>query len=167
MAKKILKSDLSISGIKQLQRELEKYKQDLVKKCEVFTQRLAERGVEIAKMNITDYDAIYTGELLASINAEQGAVIKDGAKWIIYTNCPWAKFVEFGTGIVGANSPHPDTSIVGWKYDVNEHGEKGWFYFRDGEWHWTKGLPSRPFMYETALQLTQEIVKTAKEVFGN
>lgn len=166
MAKKILKSDLSVSGIKNLQKQLQDYQKDLIEKCKEFVRKLAERGIEIAKLKITEYDAIYTGELLASINAEQGAVIQNGAKWIVYTNCPWAKFVEFGVGIVGKNSPHPNTSIVGWKYDVNEHGEKGWFYFRDGEWHWTKGMPSRPFMYETALELAQEITKTAREVFG-
>lgn len=166
MGKKIFKTDLSVSGIKALQKQLQNYQKDLTKKCEEFARRLAEKGVEIAKMKITDYDAIYTGELLASINSEQGAVIQHGAAWIVYTNCPWAKFVEFGTGIVGERSPNPDTSIVGWKYDVNEHGEKGWFYFRDGEWHWTKGMPSRPFMFETAMELRQEIVKVAKEVFG-
>lgn len=167
MAKKVIKSNLSVSGIKNLQKQLQDYQKDLVRKCEEFVRILAERGVEIAKIKISEYDAIYTGELLASINSEQGAVIQNGAKWIVYTNCQWAKFVEFGTGIVGAGSPHPDTSIIGWKYDVNEHGEKGWFYFRDGEWHWTKGMPSRPFMYETALQLKQEIIKVAKEVFGS
>lgn len=166
MAKKIFKTDLSVSGIKALQKQLRDYQKDLTKKCEEFVRRLAETGVEIAKMKITYYDAIYTGELLASINSEQGAVIQNGAQWIVYTNCPWAKFVEFGTGVVGERSPHPNTSIVGWKYDVNEHGEKGWFYFRDGEWHWTKGMPSRPFMFETAMELRQEIVKVAKEVFG-
>lgn len=166
MAKKILKADLSVSSIRNLQKQLRDYQKDLTRKCKEFARRLAEKGVEIAKMKITDYDAIYTGELLASINSEQGAVVQNGAQWIIYTNCPWAKFVEFGTGIVGEHSPHPNTSIVGWKYDINKHGEKGWFYFRDGEWHWTKGMPSRPFMFETAMELRQEIVKVAKEVFG-
>lgn len=166
MTKKTLKADLSISSIRNLQKQLQDYQKDLTKKCEEFVRRLAEKGVEIAKMKIADYDAIYTGELLASINSEQGAVIQNGATWIVYTNCPWAKFVEFGTGIVGEHSPHPNTSIVGWKYDANEHGEKGWFYFRDGEWHWTKGMPSRPFMHETAMDLRKEIVKTAKDVFG-
>lgn len=166
MEKRIFKTDLSVSGIKALQKQLQDYQKDLTKKCEEFARRLAEKGVEIAKMKIADYDAIYTGELLASINSEQGAVIQHGAQWIIYTNCPWAKFVEFGTGVVGERSPHPDTSIIGWKYDVNEHGEKGWFYFREGEWHWTKGMPSRPFMYETSMELRHEIVKTAREIFG-
>lgn len=146
-------------------RELEKYKAELTYKTQLFVEKLAECGVEIARVKIADYDAIYTGELLASINKEYGGVIKDGAKWIVYTNCLWAKFVEFGTGIVGENRQHPDTSIVGWKYDVNNHGEKGWFYFKDGEWHWTKGMPSRPFMYETDMELMKIVTKVAKEVF--
>lgn len=166
MSKKTLKADLSISSIRQLQKDLEKYKSDITYKTQLLAEKLAERGVEIARLKIAEYDAIYTGELLASINYEYGGIIQDGAKWIVYTDCPWAKFVEFGTGIVGAGSPHPNTSIVGWKYDVNEHGEKGWFYFKDGKWHWTKGMTSRPFMLETSLQLMKEITKVAKEVFG-
>lgn len=166
MAKKILKANLSISSIRQLQQDLERYKTEIERKCNLFAERLAQEGVSIAKMNIGMYDAIYTGELLASINYEQGGVIQHGSKWIVYTNCPWALFVEFGTGIVGEQNQHPVTSIIGWKYDVNDHGEKGWFYFRDGEWHWTKGMPSRPFFYETGMELRQNIVRIAREVFG-
>lgn len=166
MAKKTLKATLSTQSIHKLQSDLQKYRDDVVKKCRTFAERLAERGVEIAKMKISEYDAVYTGELLASMNYRQGAAIQDGDRWIVYANCQWAKFVEFGTGVVGENRPHPDTSIVGWKYDVNDHGEKGWFYFRDGEWHWTKGMPSRPFMFETAMDLKRIIEETAREVFG-
>lgn len=166
MAKKTLTCDLSVKSIKQLQSDLEKYKTEITYKCQLLAERLAERGVQIARLKIAEYDAIYTGELLASINYEYGGVVKNGSTWIIYTDCPWAKFVEFGTGLIGKNSPHPDTSIVGWKYDVNDHGESGWYYFKDGEWHWTKGMPSRPFMYETDMQLIQEVTKVAKEVFG-
>ena len=139
--------NLSVSSVRAAIKDLEDYKKDLANKCNMLSQRLAEKGVEIAKLKI-------------------GAVVQDGAKWIVYTNCPWAKFVEFGTGIVGSKSPHPDTSIIGWKYDVNEHGEEGWFYFRDQKWHWTKGLPSRPFIYETAQDLREIVVYTAKEIFG-
>lgn len=70
-------------------------------------------------MNIADFDAIYSGELLSSIRAEYSGSVPDGASWLVITDCPWAAYVEFGTGVVGQESPHPDTSIVGWKYDVN------------------------------------------------
>lgn len=166
MGKTTIEFNLSEESIRKAIQELEQYKKDLNRKIEIFTEKLAQKGVEIAKMNIGVYDAIYTGELLRSINYEKGAVIEHGSKYIVYTDCLYAKFVEFGFGAVGAQHPHPDTSIVGWKYDVNEHGEEGWFYFKDGEWHWTKGFPSRPFFFETAMQLRNEVVKIAKEVFG-
>nr|DAF15619.1 MAG TPA: tail component protein [Caudoviricetes sp.] len=166
MGKRKISMELSEDSIKNAIQELEDYKQELVRKCHLLAEKLAEKGVEIAKIKIASYDAVYTGELLESINCEPGAVIKEGASWIIYTDCPWAKFVEFGTGIVGAHHPHTDTSISGWKYDVNEHGEAGWFYFRDGEWNWTKGMPSRPFMYETNIELMKHITEVAREVFG-
>lgn len=163
---KITVNMLSQKSIEKATERLTKYTEELEDKCTLLTVKLAEKGIQTARMKIAAYDAVYTGQLLESINYERGAVIQNGDEWIVYTDCPWAKFVCFGTGMVGKGSPHPDTSIVGWKYDVNEHGEAGWFYFRDGEWHWTKGMPSRPFMYETAVELRQDIVKIAKEVFG-
>lgn len=169
MARRKLSAGLSVKGINSLIKELEKYKADITYKCQLLAERLSERGVEIARMKIAEYDAIYTGELLASINNEYGGIIQDGARWIVYTDCPWSLFVEFGTGIEGMRKPHPDPSLVGWKYDVNEHGEKGWFYFKDGKWHWTKGFPSRPFFFETAQELrnAEIIIQTAGEIFGN
>lgn len=157
---------LSQKSIDKAVQRLTEYTEEINDKCNQLAKILAQKGVETAKMKIAQFDAIYTGELLASINYEKGAVIQNGSEWIIYTDCLWAKFVEFGTGIVGKKNPHPDTGIIGWKYDVNEHGESGWFYYRDGEWHWTKGMPSRPFMYETSMELMKVITKTAKEVFG-
>lgn len=57
----------------------------------------------------------------------------------------YALYVEYGTGIVGQGSPHP----VPWAYDINDHGEKGWTYFKEGSWHHTRGMPARPYMYDT------------------
>lgn len=168
MSKKI-SFTLSPSSINNAIQEIRKYQSEITYKCQKLAQRLAEEGVYIARVKIAEYDAIYTGELLESINSEYGGVIQDGGKWIIYTGCEYAPFVEFGTGIIGSQSPHPDTSLVNWKYDVNEHGEAGWFYFneRDGQWHWTKGMQSRPFMYETGQVLREIIQKVAKEVFSS
>lgn len=160
---------LSAKGFRDLAKQIRDYRIGLQEMCEKFARKLAEEGVQIAKMRITSKEAVYTEELLNSMNLEQGDIIYDGASFCIYTDCPWAKFVEFGTGIVGSKNPHPDTSIVGWKYDTNEHGEKGWYYFKDDKLHWTKGMPSRPFMYETAKELRnmELMIRIAKEVFGD
>lgn len=164
---KTISVSLSEKSFRDASKEILKYKKEIIAKCRMFAERLAERGVEIAQMKIQSQNAVYTGELWASIQKTPGMVLQYGSTYIVYTDCPWAKYVEFGTGITGSQNPHPNASVSGWKYDVNEHGESGWFYYRDGEWHWTKGMPSRPFMYETDLDLILEISKIAKEVFGN
>lgn len=165
MAKHI-KATLSQSSLRKAQQEIQRYRQELIQKTQTFVQRLADEGVILAKVKISQYPAVHTGELLNSIMDEPGAVITNGSQWIIYTGCEWAQFVEFGTGITGSQNPHPDTGIANWKYDVNEHGDTGWWYYKEGEWHWTKGMPSRPFMYETAKDLADLVPKIAKEVFG-
>jgi hypothetical protein len=166
MSKKI-NFTLSPSSIQSAIKEIQKYQSEITYKCQKLSQRLAEEGVFIARVKIAEYDAIYTSELLQSIKSEYGGVIQNGGKWIIYTGCDWAPFVEFGTGIVGSQNPHPDTSLVNWKYDINDHGDAGWSYYKDGQWHRTKGMPSRPFMYETGRDLRLIITKVAKEVFNS
>lgn len=163
------KVGLSAREFRELADQIRDYRMDLQEKCEEFTRRLAEEGVAIAKANILSEEAIYTGELLNSMDFEPGDIVSNGASYYIYTACPWAKFVEFGTGIVGSENSHPDTSVVGWKYDTNKHGKKGWHYFKDGAWHWTQGMPSRPFMYNTASELRSmnTIANIAREVFGS
>lgn len=83
-----------------------------------------------------------------------------------------ATFVEYGTGIKGSRNPHPNPT--GWSYDTNNHGESGWWYPTDmsdpnptkrigsnGEvYAWTKGMASRPFMYETWLYCRRIATKT-------
>lgn len=69
-------------------------------------------------------------------------------------------FNEMGTGITGANNPHPSPSenFKSWKYDVNKHGEKGWYYPKDdGTYGWTKGLPSRHMFYDAFNDIKDEI----------
>lgn len=103
-------------------------------------------------------------------------------KAVVVSEAPQSMFFEFGTGIVGERNRYPDQkilAILGWKYDVNSHGELGWWYPTDESdgnpykwtspegqlYAWTKGMPSRPYMYETAQVLRTIVVDRAKEVF--
>lgn len=173
MAKKILKSDLSISGIRNLQKELEKYRDSLTYKCRLLAEKLSERGVEIARVQIADLDAIFTGELIQSLHSEYKGSTEYGAIFAVVTDSDHAAFVEFGTGIVGQQSPYPYELPEGvtWEYASGKtirqlaDGRYGWFYPKDGQWYFTEGMISRPFLYNTSLELQKEIVKIAKEVF--
>ena len=81
---------LSVSGFKKLRADIRKYRNSLQEKCEEFAYKLAEEGVAVAQMKIGTKDAIYTGELLESLNIMPGDIVYDGASFSVYTDCPYA-----------------------------------------------------------------------------
>lgn len=94
---------------------------------------------------------------ISQIKWEYDDNTKTGRVW---TNDMVIIFNEMGTGMVGSNNPHPnpDGPFKSWKYDVNEHGEKGWVYPKeDGTYGWTKGLPSRHMFYSAFQDIKDEI----------
>jgi len=163
MSTKILKTinmDLSTKSIENAIREIRKFRKDLERMCEDLAKKLTMQGVEIAKMQVVSMDAWFTGELEESI---QGVYFAEEHCGVIYTDCPHALFVEFGTGYAGEQgTQHPWHSDYEWQHDVNEHGAKGWWYPAPFGWWvpkkgkhagetmaWTQGMVSRPFMYNT------------------
>ncbi len=115
---------------------------------------LEETGIKMVDKARTTLDSYApfpygTGELRESIMLETG-----GTDIRLVASAPHAEYVEYGTGIEGANSPHPKPE--GWQYDINDHGEAGWIYKgKDGKRHWTAGTESRPFMYTAWLYGTR------------
>lgn len=175
MAKKPLKADLSISSIRQLQKDLIRYQEYLTNKAAQLAKRLSELGVDIAQVQIANLDAIFTGELIASIHSEYKDSTKYGAIFAVVADSSHAVFVEFGTGQRGEDKPYPYPlpDGVSWDYNVGKTirqnavtGRYYWFYpGQDGKWHYTEGMPSRPFMYLTSMELIREVPKIAKDIF--
>lgn len=163
MAKTVIRCTLDRKEIDRAIKELKQYKQEFIKKCNQLVQELTEYGVDVAKVEVTQLDAVYTGELRNSI---EGYFSPSTGVGIIRAGAYYAVYVEFGTGVVGSQSPHPNPN--GYQYDVNQHGDEGWVYYDDdsGGFRWTKGFKSRPFMYNTARQLEKDCKKIATEVFG-
>lgn len=155
-----IKFNLSTSSIEQAIKDLKAYQKQVQGLGPKVVKRMVEGGTEQAK-ELVDYMGAYdSGDLLAGI---VGTV--DGKKGAIHSTSGHSAYVEYGTGIVGAGSPHPEAGSYpgGWRYDVNEHGEAGWWYpGKDGKYRWTKGMPHRPFMYETAQILRQSVEDIAK-----
>jgi hypothetical protein len=173
MTKHKITMTLSQSSIQNAIKEIEKYKNSLEYKSRILAEKLAQKGVEIARVQIASLDAIFTGELIESVHSEYKSSIKGGAIFAVVADSTHAAFVEFGTGMIGSKTPYPKLPDgVSWQYASGKtihqlvDGRYGWFYQIDGQWYFTEGMPSRPFMYNTSLELMRQVVKTAKEVFS-
>ena len=156
------KISVSLGNIDDAIRQLEEYEKKVQQNIKDFLSKLLESGVNIARAKIMPLGAIDSGELFDSLAF---TLYKEGNKGIIFTDCKHACFVEFGTGVRGSNRPHP---TLPWAYDTEGHGWDGWYYFDEkrGFVRFTQGMPSRPFMYETAKELEQRVVEIAREVFS-
>jgi hypothetical protein len=93
-------------------------------------------------------------------------------------------FLEFGTGLVGEQTPHPKANIVGWKYVINPDnivtnenasgvnslgmnvGQDGWFYFDEDTQSikFTSGLIAVRYLYDTMKDLRNIITKATRIV---
>lgn len=168
---KTIKIPLSETGVESAITALKEYRYAVASLAERLAETLCAQGEEIALLEAADIRM--TGELQRSIMHET-----NGKAGFVACKCSYAVFVEFGTGIKGQTNPHPDVAILGWNYDVNNHGDLGWWYPTDESdpnptkhtckngktYAWTKGMPSRPFMYNTAEILRSRLITTAKEL---
>ena len=169
---KTIKVRLDPQGIANAIKELEEYKRDVERKVRLLVTKLAERGADIARAKLIQYDALSTSELLNSINHE----VKSNNTSVIFVRSNYAVYVEFGTGPVGAKQQHPSGK--------GKYRSKGWYTAADGKpmnelygWtpiiaddgniiYFTLGQSSKSFMHDTAMQLREEVLLTAKEVWG-
>lgn len=147
---------------------IENAKQLLMKKADKIdggTRRTVEELVQMGYEYMMSIVPIESGDLAESISWEYDKATNTGR---IIIGSDYAIFVEYGTGIVGATSPHPEPA-PGWKYDVNNHGEKGWTYFdtKQNRYRWTKGESAHAFVYRTREFMKQHAGETLKVNMGN
>lgn len=149
---------LNDKSIRKALKDLREYQKKVEQAGPNITKRLTEQGVSLAQQNASYMNIYDSGELVNGIESSY-----DGNRGYVFSTAKHSAFCEFGTGVVGQDSPHPDPAN-GWTYDVNEHGEEGWWYYdRHGNRRWTKGMPSKPFMYDTARMLRNMVIPMAKE----
>lgn len=146
--------ELSKKSLEEAKKFLNKYKEAYSKGID----NAVKYATEMMYNKVLEY--CYTNGIanhISQIKWEYDDNTKTGRVW---TNDMVIIFNEMGTGIVGSNNPHPnpDGPFKSWKYDVNEHGEKGWVYPKeDGTYGWTKGLPSRHMFYSAFQDIKDEI----------
>lgn len=153
------KISLSVDSIDEAIKDLKRYQRKVKKAGPNLTRKLTEQGVSLAQQNASYMNIYDSGELVSKIDSQY-----EGNKGKVVSGAAHSAFCEFGAGVVGQGSPHPEPR-PGWVYDENNHGEEGWWYYNDqGERRWTKGMPSRPYMYDTARMLRSMVEPMAKEV---
>lgn len=169
-----IKVDLNKKGgLESAIKELNAYKKRIQEKTSLLVQKLTDYGAEIVRIKIVNMGAYYSGELLSGVSGYYSPTLNVG---FVKVASDHVAFVEFGTGVKGQNSPHKNgeyLSLAAWNYAsgakifTTQDGRVGWIYpTDDGGFRFTEGMESRPFMYETALELQRNFEQMAKEVFS-
>ena len=171
--KKITVNILDPKSIDKAIKQLNKYKKEVETKTTELARRLTELGAEIVRIKIVEMGAYYSGELLSGVSGYFSPTLNMG---FVRVTSDHVAFVEFGTGVALGNTMHPNAEYLAkasWAYGSGEKifttqdGKIGWIYpTDDGGFRFTEGMPSRPFMYETALELERQYMQIAKEVFA-
>ena len=169
-----IKIDLNEKGsLENAIKGLEAYKKRIQEKTSLLVQRLTDYGAEIVRIKIVNMGAYYSGELLSGVSGYYSPTLNAG---FVKVTSDHVAFVEFGTGVKGQSSPHKNgeyLSKAAWSYAsgakifTTQDGRVGWIYpTDDGGFRFTEGMESRPFMYETALELQRDLQKITQEVFS-
>lgn len=178
MAKKVFKTDLSISGIKALQKQLADYRYSLPQKCKELTERLKDIGINViearigqsplgkyitVKTDMSEEKAGYKAILIAT-----GAVKESEG----YAPFNTLLAIEFGAGIHYNPIPNPNAEEFGLgvgTFPGQIHAfEDGWYYWDDKaqKWRYTHGVKATMPMYSASVEMAENVVRLAKDIFG-
>lgn len=159
--------------------EIESYQKELDTKVHTLMERLAEIGIEESTVRFAN--AIYDGTNDVRVN--NTPVWIDKNKLAISATGKSITFIEFGTGVHYATESHPKAGDFGfdrggygyhlgkldsWRYSGNPgtNGEVITEGKHQGDIK-THGNPANRALYDSAKEMREQIIKIAKEVFGN
>lgn len=161
----VIDIDLNTKSIDAAIRKVEKYKRWVDSKTQELIKRLAEVGLEEARVRFSG--AEYSGENDAEVTVEP---IADGFKIVATGQAVF--FIEFGAGVYyNGTEPYPEPRPKGIS-NIGEYGDgkgkrKAWgFYDESGELVITHGTPAAMPMLHASRTMQQEVERIAKEVFA-
>lgn len=149
-----------LSEIDELIKELKAYKAKVEAAPRKIVEELAEVGRSEIQGNlgaITDVD----GNHIAGSGKEV-----NGNKAVAFMNGSQASFLEFGTGIQGQSSPHPDANKHGWEYNTGATiVNNRWRYYDPflNQFVVTSGIPAQMPVLRAANEVRSQASKVAKE----
>ena len=174
-----IKSDLSVKGIEELKRQLLQYKDNLPIKCEKLVSRLLQSGVAVSQSKISESPLGKYVTVTTNISSDKmgckGILLAKGA---VKEQDGYAPFsillaIEFGAGVHYNPTPNPFISSefpygVGTFPGQTHAYQDTWFYWDENsqEWKPTHGVKATMPMYSADMEIIQNVVKFAKEVFA-
>ena len=179
MAKKVFKSDLSVKGVEALKRQLLQYKDELPTKCEKLVSKLLQSGVAVSQAKISESPLGKYVTVTTNISADnmgcKGILLAKGA---VKEQDGYAPFsillaIEFGSGVHFNPTPNPLSAETGYGVgtfpgQVHAMEPGGWYFWSEEKQQWihSYGVKATMPMYSADMQIIQNVVKTAKEVFA-
>ena len=168
MAKKISMT-LSRSSINNAINELKAYKKELINKNDIFVRRLVELGLNVVNMKVQQ-------SLGDSDDATSKAYVDSLGKLVkaeIHLTGSDVLFIEFGAGIY-YNTPgqHPLEDEFGYgvgTYPGQTHAFDDYWFYTDEQGNTGQisyGTQATMPMYSASIEMYQQVVQIAREVFG-
>lgn len=178
MAKKVFKADLSVNGIEALKSQLLQYKDSLPIKCEKLVSRLLQSGVSVSQTKISESPLGKYVTVTTNISTDnmgcKGILLAKGAVKEQEGYAPFSVLlaIEFGAGVHFNPTPNPLISSefpygVGTFPGQTHAYQDMWWYWDENtqEWKPTHGVKATMPMYSADMEIIQNVVKYAKEVF--
>lgn len=173
MGRKVISLVLTTQGVNRAIKELEKYKQDFIKKCELLREKVAEKLADEAQNGfngaIVD-DLTQGGVKIAQVDV---SIDDRGSLTAVVASGEDAVWVEFGAGVYyngsPGSSPHPHGAELGMTiggFGKGNGKKQVWGFYEDGELKLSRGTPARMPMTRAVTAICNDIQSIAKEVFG-
>lgn len=168
----VININLNSKDIDKAIKQIEDYRQEMLRKTDFFRLRLAEELTTEAQNGFNS--ALVEDIVKGSPRSPQVSVSwnDDGSIAIVLADGKDAIWCEFGAGVfhngsVGS-SPHPLGVELG--YTIGGYGKgygKGnaWGYYEDGELIITRGTPASMPMYNAMKSVVGKVVTIAREVW--
>ena len=164
---------LSLKSIEEAIEKLEKYQNKIEEAARIFTQKLAELGVQTIDTTIAGTPADPNASMEHMTEFYEVESSDDGVTFTIHLTGENVLFIEFGTGVhyngpVGT-SPHPKGAELGYtigSYGLGQGANEYWWYTEDGQKIRTSGQAAACSIPAAVSVMTENIVNYAKDAWS-
>lgn len=160
----MINTSFRIQGEKELEQHIIFVKKLISMKTDKKFQKYIQRKCLETVKRVTEIAMQYNGSAVENYkNNHKIKEMEDG--FILYNDTvvsvdsngydgefPLALAFEYGTGIIGSQNPKEGA----WSYNVNNH-EKGWVYFKNDKFNFTRGYEGMEIYRKTAVEINNNL----------